>query len=161
MATVEIHGPKLPGKRKYLGGAPTLEGDALLGVPAHATAVLKLELATGAVTLDESGNLRSPRTRDGKFKWLRGVRAGSAIYCIPACGDGVLKIEPATGEQRVLGRGELPTGEWMWHGAALGRDGNIYAIPANAERVLKIEPAPVDRVSLVGPRLHPGLKNKW
>ena len=64
MATVEIHGPKLPGKRKYLGGAPTLEGDALLGVPAHATAVLKLELATGAVTLDESGNLRSPRTRD-------------------------------------------------------------------------------------------------
>ena len=27
--------------------------------------------------------------------------------------------------------------------------------------MLKIEPAPVDRVSLVGPRLHPGLKNKW
>ena len=55
---------------------------------------------------------------------------------------------------------EMAPGEWMWHGAAIGRDGNIYAIPANAERVLKIEPA-TNRVYCIGPTLHPGLTSKW
>ena len=42
----------------------------------------------------------------------------------------------------------------------MGTDGNIYAIPANATQVLRIELS-TSTVSLIGPELHPRVKNKW
>jgi hypothetical protein len=154
LADVSLWGPSLGSGRKYLGGAMTAAKDAIIGVPACASAVVRLELASGAVSY-----LPGPKMR-GRFKWLRGVLArDGAIFCIPACADSVLRIGP-NGEVSTIGRGVLPRGEWLWHGGALGRDGNIYAIPANAERVLKIEPESL-RVSLIGPALQAGVKNKW
>lgn len=153
---VELWGPSLGPGRKFLGGAFTIDGSALLGVPSHADAVLRLDLHTGAVS-------KLPGQRiTGKFKWLRGVRAADgSVYCIPACGDGVLRISADQSQVHVLGRGDpMFAGTWMWHGGQLGSDGNIYAIPANAERVLKIEPA-TQTVTTIGPALQVGVKNKW
>jgi len=154
---VQLWGPPLKGSHKYLGGAPSASGDTLIGVPAHSREVVTVNLADGTVSKLAS------RARRGNYKWLRGVLAGDgAIYCIPACADAVLRIAP-DGSLSELGRGTLPSanaGEWRWHGGALGRDGNIYAIPANAERVMRITVS-TGEVELIGPRLHPGLKNKW
>ena len=41
--------------------------------------------------------------------------------------------------QEVLTFGELPDGDWKWHGGVLAGDGCIYAFPAHAETVLKID----------------------
>lgn len=154
---VRLWGPVLRGTHKYLGGAPTASGDALLGVPAHARDVLRVNLADGSVTC------LAARARRGHYKWLRGVLAGDgAIYCVPACAPSVLRISP-DGVLTELGAGTLPAAnahEWRWHGGALGSDGNLYAIPANAERVLRVIVA-TGRVELIGPPLCPGLKNKW
>jgi streptogramin lyase len=153
---VELWGPSLGTGRKFLGGAFTIDGTALLGVPSHADAVLRLDLQTGAVS-----KLPGPRIT-GKFKWLRGVRAADgSVYCIPACGDGVLRISADQKQVHTLGRGDpMFEGTWLWHGGQLGSDGNIYAIPANAERVLKIDPV-TQTVTTIGPALQVGVKNKW
>lgn len=158
MAQVALVGRRLPGARKYLGGSPDLSEEALVGIPSHASAVLRVQLPSGHITLLPKLPLPSSRTRRGRFKWLRAVLApDGSIFGIPACADCVLRIS-RDGSCETFG-GELisslPPGEWMWHGAAVGRDGNIYAIPANAERVLKIEPKE-RRVSCIGPRLYPG-----
>merc|ERR1711965_473378 len=60
-ARVELWGPQLGKGRKYLGGAFTVDGTALLGVPAAAESVLRLDLETGSVTM-----LPGPRL-PGKF----------------------------------------------------------------------------------------------
>ena len=49
-------------------------------------------------------------------------------------------------------------GEWEWHGAAIGNDGNIYAIPSNADSVLKVE-VETGKVSYIGSLPRGG--NKW
>jgi len=147
------YGPSIPGPHKWLGGAMTADGTALLGVPSNAERVVRVDLATGAIML----TAHAPR---GRFKWLRGVLApDGSVFCIPACADAVLRIA-TDGSVCELGRGLLPAGDWKWHGGAVGRDGNIYAIPANASRVLKIEPA-TGAISLIGPELQPGVQNKW
>lgn len=156
-AQVSLHGPRLPGGRKFLGGAFTADGQWLIGVPACSRHILRMDVSTGQVSTLPGGEGRIPR---GKFKWLRGIRArDGAVFCIPACGDGVLRIS-ATGEVSILGVGALPKGEWMWHGGALAHDDCIYCIPANAPRVLKIDTVQCS-VSLIGPDLHLGVKNKW
>ena len=159
-AHVSLHGPKIPGSRKFLGGSPNGDRTALLGIPANHRYVVKLDLTTGEVT-----TLPTPCPR-GKFKWLRGVLApDGSIFCIPACADCVLRIH-ADGKIDALAHDVVAAaqadgpGEWLWHGGSLGTDGNVYAIPANASRVLKIEPV-TGRVSLIGPLLHPGLTNRW
>ncbi|KOO33647.1 hypothetical protein Ctob_011280, partial [Chrysochromulina tobinii] len=160
---VRLWGPRIRGARKHLGGSPDAACSQLFGVPAHSRAVLRLDLITGSVsTILSPGDGRSILSQipKGPFKWLRGVLGpDGCVYCIPACADFVLRVYPDC-SLSTLGRGELPTGEWKWHGGCLGSDGNIYAPPANAPRVLKIEPAS-HRASMVGPELHPDLKNKW
>ena len=136
--TAGLYGPRLPGTRKWLGGAFDASGTAILGVPSHSGKVLKLDTATGEVTYLPGPNL------PGKFKWLRGIRTpDGAVFCIPACADCVLRIG-AGGELDLLGKGVVPEprglGNWLYHGAGIGSDGNIYAVPSNAERVLKIDP---------------------
>jgi hypothetical protein len=154
---VRLWGPVLRGTHKYLGGAPTASGEALLGVPAHSRDVVRVNLVDGSVSC------LAARARRGHYKWLRGVLAGDgAIYCIPACAPSVLRIAP-DGHLTEIGAGALPAAnahEWRWHGGTLGSDGNVYAIPANAERVLRVVVA-TGRVELIGPPLCPGLKNKW
>ena len=160
---VRLWGPRIRGARKHLGGSPDATCSQLFGVPAHSRAVLRLDLITGSVSnILSPGDGRSILSQipKGPFKWLRGVLGpDGCVYCIPACADFVLRVYPDC-SLSTLGRGELPTGEWKWHGGCLGSDGNIYAPPANAPRVLKIEPAS-HRASMVGPELHPDLKNKW
>ena len=156
VAKVEMWGQELPGKRKWLGGAFVANGEAILGVPANSGSVLRLDVTNGEVSFLPGPDM------PGKFKYLRGIRApDGSVYGIPACAGelGVLRVT-VEGEVTFLAQGTLPAGEWMWHGAALGRDGNIYAIPANAEQVLRVDTKALT-VSLIGPKLHPGLKNKW
>ena len=71
------------------------------------------------------------------YKYLRGIVAGDGkIYGIPAWADSVLQCNPVTGKVKTLGRGTLPLGKWMWHGAALGLDGRgvvrMYAMLARS-----------------------------
>lgn len=156
-ARISLHGPRLPGGRKFLGGAFTADGQWLIGVPACTRHVIRLEVATGAVSTLPGGEGRIPH---GKFKWLRGIRArDGSVFCIPACGNGVLRISPA-GEVSIIGAGTLPRDEWLWHGGALAPDDCIYCIPANAPRVLRIDTVACT-VSLIGPVLQPGVRNKW
>lgn len=110
-------GPRLPGVRKYLGGAPTAAGDVLWGVPAHCRQVLKLDLASGTVRL-LSSQLPDGRIAKGPFKWLRGVLApDGAVFCIPACADFVLRIDP-DGTQSALGEWTPPAPQRMKDGCA-------------------------------------------
>ena len=157
VARVSLHGPRLPGGRKFLGGAFSADGRWLLGVPACTRHVLRLDVTSGCVETLPGGEGKIPH---GKFKWLRGIRAADgAVFCIPACGDGVLRIS-ADGEVTILAVGTLPRDEWMWHGGALAADGCIYCIPANAPRVLRIDTVACT-VSLIGPELQSGVRNKW
>jgi hypothetical protein len=125
-------------------------------VPANADYVLRIDTTTGDVSRMPVP-LLSERCR---FKYLRGERAADGrVFCIPACASFVLVLDPATG---VTARLPLPEtcGEWQWHGAQLAADGCMYAVPANAGRVLKIDPSS-DAITLVGPELEPGVRNKW
>ena len=159
-AHVSLHGPSIPGSRKFLGGSPNLEKTALLGVPANHRYVVKLDLTTGHVSTLPTA---VPR---GKFKWLRGVLASDgSIFCIPACADCVLRIHAdgaitTLGHEAVAEAASTGPGEWLWHGGALGSDGKIWCIPANASRVMCIDPL-AGVASLVGPVLHAGLTNRW
>ena len=100
---VTLHGPQIRGVRKYLGGAPTANKDALIGAPAHerllAWCLLRLDLTTGAVTQLET------KTPKGPFKWLRAVLApDGSVVCIPACARTVLRIHPDGHLQSAGGR---------------------------------------------------------
>lgn len=77
------------------------------------------------------------------------------MYGIPCHAETILKITP-TGEVTTFG-GPFP-GEWKWHGAVTGPDGNIYCIPQMAEQVLKID-VKTQECTLMEERF-PG-KNKW
>ena len=168
---VELWGPALEGgeggwpgapQRKWLGGTFSADGRWLIGVPSDAEWVLRLCTRTGKI--DRLGEAVLAGLPKGKFKWLRGVTVGEHVFCIPACAECVLKVHPESGAVEALGLGLWPKGVWLWHGAALARDGNIYAIPANASRVLKISPA-TGEVALIGPELGAGpgtnLGAKW
>lgn len=41
------------------------------------------------------------------------------------------RISPLTGEVSTFG--DLPEGNWKWHGGCVGPDGAIYGIPSHAE----------------------------
>jgi len=58
---------------------------------------------------------------------LRGIRTNEGtVLGIPAWAGSVLEITPATGAVRTLGK--VPEGKWMWHGAAMGLDGEALMI---------------------------------
>ena len=160
-ACAAVTGPRMPGARKWLGGAWGADGTTLCAVPANASYVLKIDSTTGTIS-----RLEAPLPATGaRFKYLRGERAPDGrVFCIPACAQFVLVIDETTQRTTQL---PLPaqaalhsSGEWQWHGAQLGLDGCIYAVPANAPRVLKIDPA-TDECTLIGPELELGVRCKW
>ncbi|KAL3929300.1 MAG: hypothetical protein SGPRY_002017 [Prymnesium sp.] len=151
MAQVALVGRRLPGARKYLGGSPDASEEALVGIPSHASAVLRVQLPSGHITLLPKLPLPSSRTRRGRFKWLRAVLApDGSIFGIPACADCVLRIS-RDGSCETLGRdliSSLPPGD-KWYGGIKADDGSIWGIPYNAPRALKIVPE-TGEVSEVG-----------
>ena len=67
-----------------------------------------------------------------KQKWFGGIYAktNGCIYGIPHNASGVLKINPYSDECTILGDGQLPKGEWKWHGGLSNLDGSkIYGFP--------------------------------
>ena len=114
------------GQHKWLGAAVADDG-AIYGVPAHSRQVVKVVPGTGEVRL--VGDPLPER----KYKYLRGICAEDGkVYGIPAWADQVLRIDPET--EKVDTVGELPEGRWMWHGGALGFDGEgvIHLIISHA-----------------------------
>jgi len=161
------------GKRKWLGGAFHAPSCTFFGVPAHAHAVLRMEVPrdrrTSAVSCSP---LPLPAdVRHGRFKYLRGMISDAddgVMVGIPAWATSVLVVE-TRGAFRVS---SLPLPEavvrqnkrWMYHGAAFDVNQRlIYCIPANADRVLRIDPS-AGTVEEVGPDLSAlcgGAPNKW
>ena len=178
--TVIALGGALKGEDKYLGAAVGDDGN-VYGIPGSAKVILKINLHTSPPEVTEIGDCRGNFVGNAlskkQFKWLRGLTAadpvfgeGAAIYGIPANAEGVLKVVPRTQEVTILRdyigadgeKHENPKleGRWKYHGAAIGRDGNIYCIPANALRVMMIVPT-TGEVRLVGPPLLEGVGQKW
>eukprot|EP00467_Chlorarachnion_reptans_P004256 CAMPEP_0114514520 /NCGR_PEP_ID=MMETSP0109-20121206/16199_1 /TAXON_ID=29199 /ORGANISM="Chlorarachnion reptans, Strain CCCM449" /LENGTH=498 /DNA_ID=CAMNT_0001694569 /DNA_START=187 /DNA_END=1683 /DNA_ORIENTATION=- len=134
---VRIRGKPIKGKNKYLGASAF--GSAIIGIPSHASSVLKVLISPGEeCRVTTFGNL--PRGK--KYQWLRGQPHGQYIYGIPCWADRVVKIDPIREEIETFRSENIAEegGTWQWHGGCLGTDGNIYGIPCNALKVLKINP---------------------
>lgn len=116
----------------------------------------------------------------GKFKWLRGIRASNGIiYGLQCHASEVLRID-ATGDaikdsaHVKISTIEVPYDSffedpeerereknmiWKYHGGAISPiDGCIYCIPQSATRVLRIDPR-TDKCTFVGQKLQG--KYKW
>ena len=89
---IDTYGGPLPGDRKWLGAAVSASG-TMYGVASHHTRVIKV--TPGCPSVDVLPHVLP----EGKFKYLRGIRANTGIiYGIPAWGKGVLRIDPTTDE---------------------------------------------------------------
>jgi len=111
-----------------------LDGN-IYGVPSHATRVLKVTVATGAVELI-GASLASDSGFGGRGTYRYGGAVvapdGGLIYCLPSDADRVLRIDPATEE--VVEIGPSFRGKNKWQNGFVGRDGAIYGIPCDAEQ---------------------------
>lgn len=151
-ATIQIVGPRLAGRDRYLGGALCPVSGAIYCAPGSARRVLKIEPTTGHSQLIGEQDL------PGKFKWLRAnyCPVTQTIICIPSCASQVLMIDPRT--DRVTLFGALGPQRWKWHGAIYSSlSQKIYAIPCNASHVLSIDPKTAS-TSFIGPTLNGQLK---
>ncbi len=147
-AVLELVGPALRGKTKWLGAA--MVDGTLLGIPGHATGVLRVDPRLDRVSCIGEGacNKRGINT----FKWLRGVTVGPSAYGIPMWSDSVLKVTPRVDVSKVelvAPKGRLGKTEFKWHGGQLAPNGCIYGVPCYESRVLKIDPK-TDAVSVFG-----------
>jgi hypothetical protein len=123
--SLQLLGPALPGRDKYLGGE--LVDGKIYAIPGHARQVLRIDTQSGAV--DHIGPIF-----EGKYKWLRSVsardgRGRECIYGLPCHASSVLKIVPETGEVTTLG--DLGDGLWKYHGAVVA-NGLLIAVPQRA-----------------------------
>ena len=116
------HAGQLPaGGWKWHGAA--LGGDGnIYGIPAHATSVLKIEVATGQVRTIGHG------LPDGKYKWGGATMAANGdVYCFPSDTGRVLRVDirvPEAEAVRMIGP-DFP-GKNKWQNGFLGRDHAIY-----------------------------------
>ena len=89
---------RLPGKRKWLGGAITPDKQQFYGIPAHAHSIIRVK-----VNQNEDAASRSRANIDAiplpkqfqkrRFKWLRGIIAGDYLFGIPSwSSSGVLRV---------------------------------------------------------------------
>ena len=149
-ARLQLVGPALKGKTKWLGAA--LVDGTLMGIPGHATSILRIDPRLDRVSVLGEGCVNKRGVN--RFKWLRGVAVGASAYGIPMHGDAVLKATPRVDVSKVelLGRKELrrTSGDFKWHGGQLAPNGKIYGVPCYADAVLKIDPARGDAVSVFG-----------
>jgi len=168
--------PKLKGQSLFLGGE--LGPDSkIYCIPGHSNRVLVIDPST-----DECNQIGP--TFEGKFKWLRGIRASNnVIYGLPCHADCVLRIEVSTtkhcesessstvkittlpipyeeffhdDDEKKLERDMF----WKYHGGSISPvDKFIYCIPQSASYVLQINPF-TDKCRFVGPSLTRS-KYKW
>lgn len=122
---------------KWHGGVLGLDGNVYC-VPANATSVLKIEVATGKLSL-----LGDTAMMKGPSKWYGGLRgADGSIICIPQNADAVLRIVPETQEVSLIGDGFGGFGGWRWHGGCyLPSDQCIYGCPNHANSCIRINPS--------------------
>ena len=80
-------------KHKWLGGAVTPAGD-IIGIPSHAPSVIRITPGEEPrIEFHGEGQLNNMRKGSRlRFKWLRGMVVGDAIYGIPAWADSVVKV---------------------------------------------------------------------
>jgi hypothetical protein len=155
----------------YLGGENGPDGRVYC-IPGHSTRVLVIDPKTDKC-------LQIGPSFQGKFKWLRGIRASNGIiYGLQCHSSEVLKID-ATAAKDNLENVKISTLKvpyesffedpeerkreenmiWKYHGGSISPvDGCIYCIPQSATRVLRIDPS-TDECSFVGPKLDG--KYKW
>ena len=108
-------------------GAAIGPDGAIYGMPGHARQVVKVTPGTGDV------HFVGDPLPERQYKYLRGIHAPDGrLYGIPAWADGVLRVDTSTGVVDKIGN--LPQGQWMWHGGALGLDGGGRA---DVRRILK------------------------
>ncbi|KAH8073913.1 hypothetical protein JL721_2465 [Aureococcus anophagefferens] len=138
-ARLQLVGPALKGKTKWLGAA--LVDGTLLGIPGHATSILRIDPRLDRVSVLGEGCVNK-----------RGVRLR-----LPAHAGSVLRVDAATGTSLLPLRAEqFNGGKYKWGGGCA--NGCVYAVPSDASRVLKVNCA-TGAVSLFGDL--PRRRNKW
>jgi hypothetical protein len=163
--------PPLKGQTLYLGGENGPDGRVYC-IPGHSARVLVIDPKTDKCT-------QIGPSYQGKFKWLRGIRASNGIiYGLQCHASEVLRID-ARDAMEDLANVKISTIKvpydsffndieererekemiWKYHGGAISPiDGCIYCIPQSATRVLRIDPR-TDKCTFVGPKLEG--KYKW
>mmetsp|Transcript_25484 Transcript_25484/g.63061 ORF Transcript_25484/g.63061 Transcript_25484/m.63061 type:complete len:274 (-) Transcript_25484:214-1035(-) len=134
---------------KWHGG--TRSGEYVIGIPSHASAVLRIHAETNQVALLGA----ELEVMQGKYKWGGATTDHNGIvWAIPSDADVPLRIVPSTGEVGVVANGVIASAigpEWKnkWQGGVLGADGDVYCIPCDAQQVLAIH-TESGTVSLLG-----------
>mmetsp|Transcript_27437 Transcript_27437/g.33942 ORF Transcript_27437/g.33942 Transcript_27437/m.33942 type:complete len:461 (+) Transcript_27437:137-1519(+) len=178
--------PPLQGQTLYLGGELGPDNN-IYCIPGHAKKVLAIypnySSDRNEMEKEEEKCIQIGPTFEGKFKWLRGIKAcNDIIYGLPCHADSILRIDARDPSNVKITTIPIPyksfyTSEeesqkeqnmiWKYHGGAISPiDDCIYCIPQSASHVLKIDPKfkngdgeEKEILSFVGPCL-PG-KYKW
>ena len=133
---VQLVGPELPGKFKWLRGVPI--GECIYGLPCHADSVLRIHVPTETITTipipyeHEEDRLQEWKYHGGNTSPLDGC-----IYAIPQSARQVLKVDPTNDSCSLFG--PFLEGRWKWYGGVIG-EGAIYGIPHDSPSVLRIHP---------------------
>lgn len=146
--------PPLRGKFKWLRGVNIPTDGSIIGLPAGAGSCVKVQPATGEVTV--FGDMDS----GVGWNWHGGqLCADGFIYAAPANAKRVLKIDPTTLACSLIGP-EL-TGSNKYYGAIMGENGCLYCMPYRAANVLKIDPQQQHVTTLEVPNVAEGFADSW
>lgn len=126
---------------KYLGAAVGDDG-CIYAIPGTAREVLRIDPRSDSISKvgDTRGGFVTNALQRKRFKWLRGVSVGQAVYGIPANADRVVKLSTRSGKLECVGPMVCPGRRWKYHGAVVSSvSRRIVCIPACADRVLLID----------------------
>lgn len=152
---VSLIGPSLGvGGYKWHGGVRTPGGNTIIGIPSHATSVLKIVPGSLNVTTIgevEAGPLFQPTRlrfrQPGRYKYGGGVAVGDVVYAFPYDAYLPLRIDVSNDDVRMLSnfaddasRRDCEAHNKWQNGFVSRADGCAYAIPVSAQAVLKIDP---------------------
>lgn len=152
---VSLIGPSLGvGGYKWHGGVRTPAGETIIGIPSHASSVLKIVPGSLTVTTIgevEAGPLFQPTRlrfrQPGRYKYGGGVAVGDVVYAFPYDAYLPLRIDVSNDDVRVLSkfadeasRRDCEAHNKWQNGFVSRADGCAYAIPVSAQAILKIDP---------------------